>query len=146
MNDAVEKVRQALKDLGSKREVVETQDLITTLEDASQAVGVIPGEILKSLIFLVDGSPWLVLMSGANKVHSGNVKRLAGGKRATMARRRIGFLKPMATVSVACRQWAMIRNCQLWLMKTFFSMKQSGLQQVQITPCFLWPLKNCWFL
>lgn len=85
MNDPVEKVQKALDALNYKGSIVHSGATIFTVEDASKAIGVTQGEILKSLIFMVDGSPWLVLMSGPNKVHSGKVKRLTKGHHATMA-------------------------------------------------------------
>lgn len=85
MNDPVQKVRQALDALHYEGEIISSEATIFTVDDASKAIGVTPGEILKSLIFMVDGAPWLVLMSGPNKVHSGKVKRLTKGHHVTMA-------------------------------------------------------------
>lgn len=85
MNDPVRKVRRALDALGYEGKIIHSDATIFTVDDASKAIGVTPGEILKSLIFLIDGKPWLVLMSGPNRVHSGKVKRLAKGHRVTMA-------------------------------------------------------------
>lgn len=82
--DAVEKVQSALDALGYDGKIIHSDATIFTVSDASKAIGVTEPEILKSLIFLVDGSPCLVLMSGANKVHSGKVKRASGGHRVTM--------------------------------------------------------------
>ncbi|MDR3265805.1 MAG: YbaK/EbsC family protein [Synergistaceae bacterium] len=68
-DEAVRKVRAALDvagfaDVGIKI----TEETIFTVEDASKAVGAPAEEILKSLVFLTDGAPVLVLMSGANRV------------------------------------------------------------------------------
>jgi prolyl-tRNA editing enzyme YbaK/EbsC (Cys-tRNA(Pro) deacylase) len=68
-HEAVQKVRAALDASGcSDIKIKTTEDTIFTVEDATRAVGVPAEEILKSLVFLVDGEPVLVLMSGANKV------------------------------------------------------------------------------
>ena len=85
-DDAVRKVRTALdangcEDVGIKI----TEETIFTVEDASKAVGAPAEEILKSLIFLVDGQPTLVLMSGANRVDLRALAREARGKKAKMA-------------------------------------------------------------
>lgn len=85
MNDPIEKVQKALDELHYDGQIIHSDATIFTVDDASKAIGVTPGEILKSLIFMVDGQPWLVLMSGPNKVHSGKIKRLSQGHRVTMA-------------------------------------------------------------
>lgn len=85
MSDPVQKVQAALDALHYDGKIIHSDATIFTVDDASKAIGVTPGEILKSLIFMVDGSPWLVLMSGPNRVHSGKVKRLTKGHRVTMA-------------------------------------------------------------
>ena len=84
--DAVQKVRDALDANGcSDIKIKITEETIFTVEDASKAVGAPPEEILKSLIFLVDGRPTLVLMSGANRVHLRAVGRETKGKKIQMA-------------------------------------------------------------
>ena len=85
MTDPVEKVQKALDELHYDGRIIHSDATIFTVEDASKAIGVTPGEILKSLIFMVDGQPWLVLMSGPNKAHSGKIKRLSQGHHVTMA-------------------------------------------------------------
>lgn len=85
MNDPVEKVQEALNSLHYNSQIIRSNATIFTVDDASKAIGVTPGEILKSLILMVDGKPWLVLMSGPNKVHSGKIKRLCQGHHVTMA-------------------------------------------------------------
>lgn len=66
----VTKVKDFLDSRGYSGDIHHTEDTIFTVEDASKAVGAPPEEILKSLIFMVDGKPTLVLMSGINKVDS----------------------------------------------------------------------------
>lgn len=85
MTDPVSKVQEALDALHYEGKIIHSDATIFTVDDASKAIGVTPGEILKSLIFMVDDQPWLVLMSGPNRVHSGKVKRAAKGHRVTMA-------------------------------------------------------------
>lgn len=83
--DPVQKVQQALDLLHYQGKIIHSEATIFTVDDASHAVGVKPEEILKSLIVMVDKKPWLVLMSGPNKIHSGQVKRASGGHHVTMA-------------------------------------------------------------
>lgn len=108
MDDPVEKVQNALDALHYEGKIIHSSATIFTVEDASKAIGVTQGEILKSLIFMVDGTPWLVLMSGPNRVHSGKVKRLTKGHHVTMASPdfvlenfgfRIGGVPPVGYVS-----------------------------------------------
>lgn len=85
-DEAVKRVRAAL-DLAHCADIhiKTTAETIFTVEDASKAVGAPPEEILKSLIFLVDEKPVLVLMSGANRVNLRAVARAVKGKKAKMA-------------------------------------------------------------
>ena len=84
---AVQKVRAALdaSECGDIKIII-TEDTIFTVEDASRAVGAPPEEILKSLVFMVDERPVLVLMSGANRVDIRAVGREVKGKKVRMAR------------------------------------------------------------
>ena len=50
-----------------------------TAEDAAAAIGVPVGAIVKSLVFLVDEEPVLVLVSGANRVDEAALASVAGG-------------------------------------------------------------------
>ena len=84
--DAVRKVRAALDAGGcGDIKIKITEETIFTVEDASKAVGAPAEEILKSLVFLVDERPILVLMSGANRVDARAVGREAKGKKVRMA-------------------------------------------------------------
>lgn len=85
-DEAVRKVREALDAAGCADVGIKiTEDTIFTVEDASRAVGAPAEEILKSLVFLVDDLPALVLMSGANRVDSKAVARTLQGKKVRMA-------------------------------------------------------------
>lgn len=85
----VKRVRRFLDSRGYSGGIHHTEDTIFTVEDASKAVGAPPEEILKSLIFMVDGDPTLLLMSGINKVDVKKVS-LATGK----AKSRIKMASP----------------------------------------------------
>ena len=83
--DAVERVRRALDAAGAQDvEIRGVEGSIFTVEDAAATIGVPPGEILKSLVCLVDGEPVLVLMSGSNRIDSKAVARAFGGRRCRM--------------------------------------------------------------
>ena len=86
MSEAIQKVRDSLDKLGaSDIEIKISDSTIFTVDDAANAIGVTPGEILKSLIFILDKKqPCLILMSGANKVDSKLAALSLGGKRGRM--------------------------------------------------------------
>ena len=83
----VERVRKSLDELGFKGEIRRSEETIFTVEDASKAVGVPPEEILKSLLFCVEGDcGWaLALMSGPNKVHDKKIKKLLNARKVRMS-------------------------------------------------------------
>ncbi|MDR1379839.1 MAG: YbaK/EbsC family protein [Synergistaceae bacterium] len=86
IEEAIEKVRVALDAGGyGDIEIKVTEETIFTVEDATRAVGAPAEKILKSLVFLVDERPVLVLMSGANRVDLRAVAREAKGKKTKMA-------------------------------------------------------------
>ncbi|HET6947641.1 MAG TPA: YbaK/EbsC family protein [bacterium] len=68
MPSAAERVGEALRGLGIVPEIQEFPQGTRTAEDAAAAVGTTVGQIVKSLVFLADGKPLLVLASGANRV------------------------------------------------------------------------------
>ncbi len=82
---ASERVRAALAARGLSVEIVEFSQSTRTAEEAARAVGVTVGQIVKSLVFVADGRPVLVLASGLNRVDLGKVARLAGAARAEKA-------------------------------------------------------------
>lgn len=50
-----------------------------TAADAAAAVGVEVGQIVKSLVFLVDGKPTMALVSGDNRLDEAKLAQSAGG-------------------------------------------------------------------
>ncbi len=68
------RVADAARDLGLAIAVREFPESTHTAEDAARAIGVDVGQIVKSLVFLVDGQPVLCLVSGLNRL---DPKRLA---------------------------------------------------------------------
>lgn len=69
-----ERVQAALAAAGSPTLVIELPDSARTALEAAQALGVEPAQIAKSLVFLADGSPVMVVASGADRV---DLKRLS---------------------------------------------------------------------
>ena len=76
------RVSQALNDEGYTGEIAYHDMPTKTAEQAAEAVGCDVAQIVKSLIFegAETGDPWLILVSGANRVHERRVGRLIGEK------------------------------------------------------------------
>jgi prolyl-tRNA editing enzyme YbaK/EbsC (Cys-tRNA(Pro) deacylase) len=86
----VERVRQALVDAGVDADQVRELPADTsTAEAAAQAVGAPLGSIVKSLIFLADGAPMLVLVSGDQRA---DVRRLRA--QLGLSKRRLRIAQP----------------------------------------------------
>ena len=83
--DPVENVRAFLRERGYPDSITFSEETIFTVDDASRAVGAPPAHILKSLVFLVDEEPLLVLMSGINKVDVKKVRSACNAKKVRMA-------------------------------------------------------------
>jgi Cys-tRNA(Pro) deacylase len=84
-SDAVSRVRAALAAAGVEPRIVEFSESTRTADEAARAVGTSPAQIVKSLVFVADGRPILVLASGANRVDVGKLARLAGAARVEKA-------------------------------------------------------------
>jgi prolyl-tRNA editing enzyme YbaK/EbsC (Cys-tRNA(Pro) deacylase) len=72
---SVERVQAALDAAGSSAVVRELPGSTRTSQEAAAALGVAAGQIAKSLVFLADGVPVMVVASGADRV---DTSRLAG--------------------------------------------------------------------
>lgn len=53
---------------------------------ASETLGVAQGQIAKSILFLVDGLPLLIVISGDKKVDEKKIKKIKSAKKVRMAR------------------------------------------------------------
>jgi prolyl-tRNA editing enzyme YbaK/EbsC (Cys-tRNA(Pro) deacylase) len=74
------KVQAALAAAGSAARVVEMPESTRTAEEAAAACGCAVGQIVKSLVFrgADSGRAWLILVSGANRVHEKRLGRALG--------------------------------------------------------------------
>ncbi len=82
---ATERVRTALAGRDLSVEIVEFPESTRTAEEAARAVGATVAQIVKSLVFMADGQPVLVLASGANRVDLKKLARLTGASRVEKA-------------------------------------------------------------
>lgn len=88
--DPVERVRRALQAAGLDPDRVRELPADTsTAEAAAQAVGAPQGSIVKSLVFLADGEPLLVLAAGDQRV---DIKRLRAI--LDLSKRRLRIARP----------------------------------------------------
>jgi prolyl-tRNA editing enzyme YbaK/EbsC (Cys-tRNA(Pro) deacylase) len=63
-----EKVKEAARALGLDVEIRTLDRPTRTVAEAADALGVDPGQIAKSLVFLADGEPVVIVASGAHRV------------------------------------------------------------------------------
>ena len=77
----VHRVVAAATDLGLTIEPVRFPDGAKTAADAAAAIGVEVGQIVKSLIFGVDGDVVVAYVSGANQLDEHKLAAAAGGRR-----------------------------------------------------------------
>ena len=71
---SIEKVKAFLREKGLLDRIIEFEDSTATVDLAAAALGVEPGCIAKSMSFLVDGSPLLVLLAGDVRVDNHKFK------------------------------------------------------------------------
>jgi prolyl-tRNA editing enzyme YbaK/EbsC (Cys-tRNA(Pro) deacylase) len=77
---AIEKVREYFKTYGIENRVQEFEVSSATVELAAKAVGCEPCRIAKTLSFMVDGSPILIVAAGDAKVDNHKYKSRFGKK------------------------------------------------------------------
>jgi Cys-tRNA(Pro) deacylase len=85
MASGPERVQAALHEVGVDIEVVRLSESTRTAVAAAQAVGCEVGAIAKSLLFLADGEPLLVICGGDRRVDTSKVAALVGAKELRMA-------------------------------------------------------------
>lgn len=71
---AIERVREYFRNLGMEDRVIEFAASSATVELAAQAAGTEPCRIAKTLSFMVDGSPILIVAAGDAKIDNAKYK------------------------------------------------------------------------
>ena len=84
--ELVERVASFLRTTGAEARIEEFATETPTAEAAADAVGCTLGQIVKSLVFVCDGRPVVVLVPGDRRADSSKVARLAGARRAAIAK------------------------------------------------------------
>lgn len=85
MPSGPERVQAALHEEGIAVQVVRLADSTRTAPEAAAAVGCEVGAIAKSLLFMADGEPLLVICGGDRRVDSAKVSALVGAGSVKMA-------------------------------------------------------------
>ena len=80
MHPNAQRIQAALKDRGSSAEVIQVPDSTRTAAEAAAALGTTVSQIVKSLVFVADDRPLLVLTSGSERVSTHKVRALVGAK------------------------------------------------------------------
>ena len=73
------KVAAAARDLGLELELREFPEGTRTADEAARAVGVQVGQIVKSLVFTLDGTLVMALVSGRNRLDEASLAATLGG-------------------------------------------------------------------
>lgn len=84
MHPSAQRIQQALAKAGSSCQVIEHEASTRTAVEAAEAAGCEVGQIVKSLVFMLEpngkpAAPILVLVSGSNRVHEKHLGRSLGG-------------------------------------------------------------------
>jgi Cys-tRNA(Pro) deacylase len=79
MHPTVARVVAAASAVGIEVEPTEFPEGTRTAEDAARAIGCTVGQIVKSLVFTLDGEPVLALVSGSNQLDGEKLAAVLGG-------------------------------------------------------------------
>ncbi|MFQ5989254.1 MAG: aminoacyl-tRNA deacylase [Candidatus Methylomirabilales bacterium] len=86
-SEGAERVAAWMAERGIAGELIRPGAPTPTVEAAATALGVTPEQVVKSLLFLVDGDPYLVIVRGTARVDTTKLLHGVGGKKARIARR-----------------------------------------------------------
>jgi prolyl-tRNA editing enzyme YbaK/EbsC (Cys-tRNA(Pro) deacylase) len=83
--EPVERVAEYLRAAGAEAKVEEFDQPTPTAEDAARAVGCSLAQIVKSLVFVCDGKPLVVLVPGDRRASARKVGAIGGCRRPRIA-------------------------------------------------------------
>jgi prolyl-tRNA editing enzyme YbaK/EbsC (Cys-tRNA(Pro) deacylase) len=86
MHPSAQKVADAARGLGLDVEIVEFAQTTRTAQEAADAIGCEVAQIVKSLLFTVNGQPIMALVSGANQLDFGKLAALRSTSRNQIKR------------------------------------------------------------
>lgn len=93
--EATERVQEALQALGMDATVMTFDGSTATAQEAADSVGCELGQIVKTLLFMADGRPTVVLAAGDGQVDTGKLARLVG-----VGRKKLKMGKPDEVVAL----------------------------------------------
>lgn len=85
MHPNAQRVAAAAAERGLTIDIRTFPDGTRTAEDAARAVGCEVGQIVKSLVFLLDGRPVMALVSGANRLDEAGLAAAMDGEQVSRA-------------------------------------------------------------
>ena len=86
MHPSAQKVADAARELGLDVEIVEFAQTTRTAQEAADAIGCEVAQIVKSLLFTVNGQPIMALVSGVNQLDFGKLAALRNTSRNKIKR------------------------------------------------------------
>ena len=86
MHPSAQKVADAARALGLSVEIVEFEETTRTAQDAARTIGCQVAQIVKSLLFIVNGQPIMALISGVNRLDERKLAALRGVGRKQVER------------------------------------------------------------
>lgn len=100
MHPSAQKVADAARELGLDVEIMEFAQTTRTAQEAADAIGCEVAQIVKSLLFTVNGQPIMALMSGVNQLDFGKLAILCGVGRNQIKRPDANVVKAATGFSI----------------------------------------------
>ena len=94
------KVAQSARALGLEIDIIEFDQTTHTAEEAAQAIGCQVGQIVKSLLFVVNDVPVMTLVSGANRLEDRTLARLCAVGRKKVKRADADMVKQITGFTI----------------------------------------------
>ena len=94
------KVAQSALDLGLALEIIEFDQTTHTAEEAASALGCQVGQIVKSLLFLVNKKPVMALISGGNRLDEDKLAGLCDANRKQVKRADADLVKEITGFTI----------------------------------------------
>ena len=85
--EPVQRVADFLGAAGAEARLEEFPEEIPTVRDVAKTLGVDPGQIVKTLVFVCDGRPVVALVPGDRRADGGKIARAVGAGSARVATR-----------------------------------------------------------
>jgi len=100
MHSSARKVADAAATLGLNIKVIEFDQPTRTANDAADAIGCDIGQIVKSLLFIVNGDPVMALVSGSNRLDERKLSLLGNVSRKRIKRADAEYVKGITGYSI----------------------------------------------